>query len=202
MPDYNDRFDAEMMALTALATGSADGLIEDAEARGQQALVNSADLPSRGSYGRPLDKALIEEKTGILFGDEVNDLFVRATLPAGWKKEGSDHAMWSYLLDDKGRRRASIFYKAAFYDRSAHISFETFWNVKSHHGDNDEFSCWVENADGERFAEQGTVTHPGHDAPSETKRSHYDQTQAMQDACRAWLDENKPGWEDPFAYWV
>jgi hypothetical protein len=34
----------------------------------------------------------------------------------------SDHAMWSYLVDELGRERVSIFYKAAFYDRSAHMS--------------------------------------------------------------------------------
>ena len=29
--------------------------------------------------------------------------------------------MWSDLLDDKGVKRGSIFYKAAFYDRSAFL---------------------------------------------------------------------------------
>ena len=59
---------------------------------------------------------------GIVFGKEVDDLFVEVTLPAGWKKEATDHSMWSKLVDDKGRERASIFYKAAFYDRDAHIN--------------------------------------------------------------------------------
>jgi hypothetical protein len=49
-------------------------------------------------------------------------MFRPATLPEGWRREGSDHAMWSHIVDDQGRKRASIFYKAAFYDRGAHMS--------------------------------------------------------------------------------
>ena len=44
-----------------------------------------------------------------------------ATLPPGWSRQGSDHAMWAHLLDEHGRQRVGIFYKAAFYDRSAHM---------------------------------------------------------------------------------
>jgi len=59
---------------------------------------------------------------GIVFGEKVDDLFTSVTLPEGWHKEATEHAMWSKLIDDQGRERASIFYKAAFYDRSAFMS--------------------------------------------------------------------------------
>lgn len=36
--------------------------------------------------------------------------------------------MWSYLVDELGRRRGAIFYKAAFYDRDA------FMRLESHYG--------------------------------------------------------------------
>ena len=37
--------------------------------------------------------------------------------------------MWSDLVDDKGRKRTSIFYKAAFYDRSAHIGVNRRYGI-------------------------------------------------------------------------
>lgn len=85
------------------------------EARGQSELINSTKLPVQGS-NNPEILAM-----GITFGDVTpgDDLFREATLPEGWKKEGSDHAMWSYIVDDEGTQRVAIFYKAAFYDRDA-----------------------------------------------------------------------------------
>lgn len=97
--------------------------IEAQEKRGQEELVNSEQLPCKCIPKADKEKL---ESYGIKFGEplENNPLFCNAVLPKGWKKEASDHDMWSYLVDDKGKRRASIFYKAAFYDRSAHISAE------------------------------------------------------------------------------
>ena len=68
----------------------------------------------------------IMEAWGIVFlGPVPNDaLFQYVTLPEGWHKQPTEHSMWSHLLDDKDRKRASIFYKAAFYDRSAQLHLE------------------------------------------------------------------------------
>jgi hypothetical protein len=38
--------------------------------------------------------------------------------------------MWSKLVDQNGSERAAIFYKAAFYDRSAHMSWSCRFIVK------------------------------------------------------------------------
>ena len=64
------------------------------------------------------------EALGFTFGepDAGDPMFRPATLPAGWQRKGSDHAMWSYIIDEHGRDRISIFYKAAFYDRDAFMS--------------------------------------------------------------------------------
>lgn len=85
------------------------------ESAGQRQLVESTQLPVNGSD----DPKILA--MGITFGDisPGDDLFREATLPEGWKKEGSDHAMWSYIVDETGERRVAIFYKAAFYDRDA-----------------------------------------------------------------------------------
>lgn len=97
--------------------GNQSGYIEEMERDGQRQLVNSTSLPADGPW---------DELTALGFtkGEPVDDLFVNATLPQGWIKEGSDHAMWSYLCDERGIQRVGVFYKAAFYDRKAHMSLQ------------------------------------------------------------------------------
>lgn len=106
--------------LGAMSDGSS-GYIEGMERAGQSQLVNSTDLPTR------MGEQAEYEKLGFTFaeGGQRDRLFRSATLPEGWKREGSDHAMWSYIVDGLGRRRVSVFYKAAFYDRDAFMSLET-----------------------------------------------------------------------------
>jgi hypothetical protein len=84
------------------------------EAAGQKALVRSEALPSKGDWDSL-------EAMGIVKGESVDDLFCHATLPDGWSKVASNHSMWSYLKDERGLTRASVFYKAAFYDRDAFV---------------------------------------------------------------------------------
>jgi hypothetical protein len=113
---------ALLLLAEAMGPASPSGAIEAQERRGQQDLVRSELLPSdlRGT------EAAFEE-LGFILGDVQADdpLFRQVTLPAGWAREASDHAMWSYIIDPLGRRRVSIFYKAVYYDRSAHAAVVT-----------------------------------------------------------------------------
>jgi hypothetical protein len=92
-------------------------MIEASEARGQQELAGSQQLPTK------IDAAskTALEVAGVKFGEPTpgDPLFRSATLPKGWQVKPTDHSMWSDLLDETGKKRASIFYKAAFYDRDA-----------------------------------------------------------------------------------
>lgn len=96
------------------------GGIEAQEAQGQNTFVNSETLPIDCNFS----SREVFEAMGIVYGEREQDdaIFVPVILPDGWKKVPTSHSMWSELRDEKGRKRASIFYKAAFYDRSAHIS--------------------------------------------------------------------------------
>jgi len=87
------------------------------EAAGQKQLVASTKMPTEA----PWDKLT---ELGFVKGEAVpgDDIFCEATLPEGWERKASDHSMWSYIVDDRGIERVAIFYKAAFYDRSAHAS--------------------------------------------------------------------------------
>lgn len=102
--------------------GGNPGAILAQESRGQKELVNSAQLPTQCSAA---DRAKLEA-AGVVFGEPTkgDPLFCAATLPAGWKKVATDHSMWSDLVDETGKKRGSIFYKAAFYDRSATLYAE------------------------------------------------------------------------------
>jgi hypothetical protein len=91
--------------------------VEAQEAKGQQELVESTSLPAEGDWAK-LEEMGVKRCEPV----EQDRLFVNATLPQGWKKEPTEHSMWSNLVDDTGKVRAQIFYKAVFYDRDAFIT--------------------------------------------------------------------------------
>ncbi len=98
---------------------STPGGIERQEKRGQEDFVNSTLFPFQCEMDSAKEGLEVLEKWGFKFGKKVDELFMECVLPDGWKKEASDHSMHSDIVDDKGRRRVGIFYKAAFYDRRA-----------------------------------------------------------------------------------
>jgi hypothetical protein len=100
------------------------------EKQGQQQIINSTQLPKKYNYGDAME---LYQKMGITVVGVTNsdDLFYDVTLPEGWKKKATGHDMWNDLLDEKGRKRAMFFYKAAFYDRDAFISPERRFRIET-----------------------------------------------------------------------
>lgn len=104
--------------------------IESMEAAGQEQLVHSDVIPATAAPdydsnpGVEEDEWPLLEALGIVRGEPVtgDPLFIHATLPEGWTRSPEEFSTYySYLLDERGVRRAAIFYKAAFYDRRATI---------------------------------------------------------------------------------
>ncbi len=205
--------DPELSALLhfAAAMDGTTGHIEASEDRGQQHLVNSAQLPAKGTPGgpdgyrktKPDDWAAM----GIEFGPIVEgDIFRDATLPEGWKVEATDHAMWSKLLDDKGRERASIFYKAAFYDREAHIDLCSRFTVRSVYNESPKWTGQDEVLDG---GERVFITPEVDAAKLEELNDHsrpYEErdkeSKAIQLMCEEWLSAKGFGdYRNPAIYW-
>lgn len=172
------------------------GGIEAQEARGQQTFVNSATLPKQFNFCERKEL----EQMGVKFGEDVDDLFVKVELPEGWRKVPTDHSMWSKLLDDKDRERASIFYKAAFYDRKAHIFLKRFHSIefdclndereKVKWNDHTQRQYFVRTANGEVLFSSETLG-----------KDDYESDEKAGKDCRKWLDENRPEWNDVTTYW-
>lgn len=99
------------------AIASLPGGIEALEAVGQIELCNSTKLPkdTNGCTREDL------EKLGIKFLKSYDDIFINVKLPKDWKLIPTEHSMWNDLIDENKKVIAQVFYKAAFYDRSAHI---------------------------------------------------------------------------------
>lgn len=154
------------------------GAIEAQEARGQRELVQSSVLPADMSGQRELFEAL-----GFRFGELVDGdpLFINAELPPGWSKAPTDHAMWSSIVDEKGRVRASVFYKAAHYDRSAHMFLDRRYEARGvYPGGERTAIIVVDHANGETIWTGG----PG-----------------AREEAYAWLDANRPDHRDVVAAW-
>lgn len=186
--------------------------IERQEANGQQELVNSSQLPAHSNDRHERDAKAAYKKMGIKvypFTDKIarifkaqvkkidNDpLFVPVILPAGWKLQATTHSMWNDLVDDKGRVRAAIFYKAAFYDRSAHINFIRRYSCQSEFVTDkidDMRSQYTvkDNATGEQLFGTEIWTGTGGDPNYASKEA----------TCKEWLNKNFPNHNDIGAYW-
>jgi len=205
--------------------------IENQERRGQQSVVRNQRLPKKlndTSVPREVRFVGVEdsmewkekrtivtqnnieytkqqyERMGITIVEEYDDLFWNVTLPEGWEIKATDHSMWNNLFDDKGRKRADFFYKAAFYDRDAFINFSTRFHAGVDHvaDPGSDYEIW-KNSD-----YQGTVK-DGEEVIFSTERvavtGSLDGDDEVQDTLRGQLEkymkENYPNYTDIHAYW-
>ncbi len=181
------------------------GAIERSEARGQRELVSAAVLPTNGLGLQYQPQRAVWEAMGIKLGDQVagDEMFTNVTLPAGWAKRATDHSMWSDLVDNKGRVRARIFYKAAFYDRSARITPVTRFTV-ARDFDRKDYNEVIQV----RVLDSGKVVFVSaeHRIAKVNGKQDWDaQDCAERKAeaeCFAWLSDNGyPDYKNPAAYW-
>lgn len=182
---------------------STPGGIEAQEKAGQQSFVNSSTLPIVGTSTPDQINQLT--RMGIVLGSPVDDLFRNVTLPAGWTKKVTDHDMWSKLLDEKGRERAHIFYKAAFYDRSATFSLSRRFLVESYTNCTETGDILDRSNPNSEFygiyvSDCGVPTKFFGAFPSNYKqRAGLDEK--FRNTATKWLEENYPDYQDAEKYW-
>ncbi len=194
-------------ALTAFLSGNVDdaitasipGGIEASEALGQQEVVHSQRLPK----DRLMEHREALGKLGFSFGNDIDDVFIEVKLPEGWQKKATDHSMWSDLLDEKGRKRAGIFYKAAFYDRSGHMQWRPRFRVDTTlvDGRNRYDLTEDEVADCVAVVLDADGTELYRTEPKQVGKNDYDITQELSSTAHEWLKERYPQCEEPFAHW-
>lgn len=107
--------------------GGNPAAIEAQEAQGQKELVASSQLPAKVNhpYGTTAAEQYAALGIRIIGQSKGDNMFLDVELPSGWTIEPTSHPMWSHLVDNNGKKVASIFYKAAFYDREAFINIES-----------------------------------------------------------------------------
>lgn len=172
------------------------GGIEAQEKRGQMEQAQKQTLPL-DLRGREHFEAL-----GFVFGAPVEEIFQETTFPEGWKKVPTDHAMWSDLVDDKGRKRGGIFYKAAFYDRRAHASLSSRFHVsKDYESKEPTETVMVVDACGLVDRKIEGIPKADWSGDSEKAREASGKCEAAADDLTAWLDAEYPDWRSPVAYW-
>lgn len=179
--------------LSAMAMGASEA-IEHQEAQGQRSFVASTTLPSKCDG----DSRKALEASGVKFGEivEGDPMFQHVELPDGWQKRPTDHSMWSELVDARGRKRASIFYKAAFYDRSAHINAERRFAVRDDYDREDRDKVAVC-----QVLDCGNATFTTEPIPIIDASRPWDTRDLATAQATAWLIERYPNWQDAAAYW-
>lgn len=145
------------------------------------------------------------ERMGIKIIDKFDDLLYSVELPEGWEIRASDNSMWNYLIDNKGRKRAAFFYKAAFCDRDAFINF-----CHRYHFDVLPFDEYKSKATYEErkfkpwklhLTDGGVSIKVLTEATPTTDDEYYKVDVTLAKIGRAYLNENYPGWEDINSYW-
>lgn len=226
----SEEYTAHDMLMMAYVRGT-NAAIEEQEAQGQRTMIANLRLPK---FIRRIDvpeevlsknvspemywktqmeieaantyQYTLEEyaKIGIEVVDSSSELFHEVRLPEGWTIEASGHSMWSYLYDNKHRKRASIFYKANVLGGEASISLETRFSVNSDHTGNikdgyDKFittpMCGVVK-DGDTIIYTTPLVEPSGDISKDSSTLH----ELRQDAL-AWLDAHYPDNRNAHAYW-
>lgn len=190
----------ESFLLDAMVLGTSNA-IEAQESVGQNEFVRSETLPTKMQryFGGPDPKAVLEA-AGVKFLGPVegDDAFQYVELPPGWEKMPSEHPMWSHLLDDKGRERAAIFYKAAFYDRSSHLSLNCRYSVRQDFEEQRNNGVAVAQVrDGQAVIYS---TEPVK-LPKEHDQKFFELGELSVKKATEWLKAKFPEWENPGAYW-
>lgn len=198
--ERDDELNITPAALVAYLSGdfanalvaSTPGGIQAQEKAGQSSLVNGQFLP------KDCPRAGLE-KLGFIFGEDMDGIFVHVQMPQGWHKKATDHDMHSKLMDNKGRERGNIFYKAAFYDRRARLDLYPRYSVIKQYGVYPESKNF--ESDTEYFAVLDAVSgeqlfHTGQFAGND-----WETGKTLLEEAIKWATEKYPDYQNVLAYW-
>lgn len=181
-------------ALKAALSGDMKNFIAASTPGGIEAQEKNGQIEQSFAETLPVDMGAQRqdfEKLGFVFG-KSDKLFIEAKFPKGWRKKPTEHSMWTEILDDQGRKRGMIFYKAAFYDQRAHAHLETRFRVSEDYADK-ERTVSVADACGKVSKKITGLKAPDWSLDAKINSARKELT--------AWLDKTYPQWESPLAHW-
>lgn len=148
-----------------------------------------------------IERARVWRAMGFEFGAPVDKLFRQVRFPQGWKRQSTDHAMYSDFVDTAGRKRIQMFHKSSFCDRDAFMHYVRRFTVARDYSNRDVIRTRVLDCGKEIFSSEPTpLQEPKVHTPDHVTRR--ESLEARQHAlCCAWLDEHYPNHNDPAAYW-
>lgn len=185
---YDSKLDAMKALAIAISTGNASEGLEAVQHAEERRARRNWMLPKRMQPSKEAFEAL-----GFTFEDIDDNVLYQATLPAGWELQ-SDGGYWTTLVDEKGRKRGSSFYKGAFYDRSGHMYLSQRFRV----------TCVA--ADPEHYGAPFTVSAKDADdtilfTAGQCKNAFSLECDELMSKAEEYLNTNYPDWKDPTKYW-
>jgi hypothetical protein len=184
------------------------------ERAGTEQFAQSEQIPQRLMHG--LTEEMLVSLRFELLPPGDDKLFRPAKMPEGWTKRTSDHDMWAYIYDALGFRRLSVFYKAAFYDRSSHMSIENRFHIRQDFSDGHyedgtiKYDVLAQVPGGESEAlfavtSEQKFPRPADNVSSEEYRAHFDRKTEVEaelrDRCLGWLVGRFPDPLNPLKHW-
>lgn len=147
-------------------------------------------------------------------GTLTTEIFRPAVMPEGWRFVQTDHGMWSDLVDGAGFVRGSMFYKSAFYDRSAHLGLNKRFTTREDRAAADVDGTLrghvIARLPGKKD-EDGHIVHtmtypvkfPGtyHVVDESMRRAYFEASDQFRKDLSAWLATNYPDSDSVHAYW-
>lgn len=144
------------------------------------------------------------EKMGIEIIDEADELFWNVKLPEGWEVKATDHSMWNEVRDNKGRKRMTFFYKAAFYDRSAFANLQTRYQLDvTHIADPDsDYDVWKASDLQGTVKDGDIIIYQTGCIPATGDYSKDDRIKdELWKELKAFMSEHWPEYKDVHSYW-
>lgn len=186
------------------------GGIEEQERMGQIAFSARNDLLPKDCLNCSFSDL---EKLGFVIGEAADDIFMHATYPDGWTCIPDTHSQYVSVLDEHGRARISIYYKAAFYDRRSQLTLiprydvglrpVTGWGAQ----DYDRFTTPLLGAVYDRalgkviWSTADEVDPIPFDAPEIERERNDRERKALYHQLHDWAKSFIPDWRNPMAYW-
>lgn len=143
-------------------------------------------------------------KMGITVVKEIDDYLCEVQLPEGWEIRRID-TIWSYIFDNKGRKRISFFYKGAMWDMDAFTNFLCRYSISIL-----PFDDYLSDATYEDrmlkpwsvyLTDCGEKIKKIHEITPTTKKEFYEVEDKLRFIGLDYLNHHYPNHEDINAYW-